>query len=307
MKQNQYPSEFDSERVGTYDARACAGGGFVWDAVLEYRGSKMMQFFLLIVTFAIAQLSPHDTLAQSSAPQLIPLNVSRPAPHVTITGSALRQPFEIMLDTGSWTTSFPESAVDASKREVIDNGPVNNGWGDECRLVKGQLAMIGTVGTKQKVYTVENMEFYEILETKKDGTKQFGHVIMGAFPSLAPGSGKPSFTFALAKTYSTADTFGYGFVSESPLVEGRALDVGEGWNKLNLSLLLGAGSQKTEGLNWRTNIPLAHKSLGFCPEMVPGFTIRVNISDSKPQAFVSQWNICAPIQAFSLRGACSKQ
>jgi putative acetyltransferase len=27
----------DAERVGSYDACAAAGGGFVWDAVLEYR------------------------------------------------------------------------------------------------------------------------------------------------------------------------------------------------------------------------------------------------------------------------------
>ena len=32
-----YPPVLDPERVGTYDAVAGAGGGFVWDAVLEYR------------------------------------------------------------------------------------------------------------------------------------------------------------------------------------------------------------------------------------------------------------------------------
>ncbi len=37
MDSNQYPAVVDPERVGTYDAHACAGGGFVWDAVLEYR------------------------------------------------------------------------------------------------------------------------------------------------------------------------------------------------------------------------------------------------------------------------------
>ncbi len=31
------PPVLDPERVGSYDAAACAGGGFVWDAVLEYR------------------------------------------------------------------------------------------------------------------------------------------------------------------------------------------------------------------------------------------------------------------------------
>ena len=37
MNQQQYPSVADPDLVGTYDARAGAGGGFVWDAVLEYR------------------------------------------------------------------------------------------------------------------------------------------------------------------------------------------------------------------------------------------------------------------------------
>lgn len=32
-----YPAVLDPERVGTYPASACAGGGYVWDAVLEYR------------------------------------------------------------------------------------------------------------------------------------------------------------------------------------------------------------------------------------------------------------------------------
>lgn len=32
-----YPDAIDPDRVGTYSASAHAGGGFVWDAVLEYR------------------------------------------------------------------------------------------------------------------------------------------------------------------------------------------------------------------------------------------------------------------------------
>lgn len=33
----EYPDALDPELVGTYSARTCAGGGYVWDAVLEYR------------------------------------------------------------------------------------------------------------------------------------------------------------------------------------------------------------------------------------------------------------------------------
>ena len=33
----QYPEVTDSNRVGSYDAKVYAGGGYVWDEVLEYR------------------------------------------------------------------------------------------------------------------------------------------------------------------------------------------------------------------------------------------------------------------------------
>ncbi len=37
MKAQQYPDAVDPGRVGEYPALAGAGGGFVWDEVLEYR------------------------------------------------------------------------------------------------------------------------------------------------------------------------------------------------------------------------------------------------------------------------------
>lgn len=37
MTSPQFPAVANPELVGTYDGRAFAGGGFVWDAVLEYR------------------------------------------------------------------------------------------------------------------------------------------------------------------------------------------------------------------------------------------------------------------------------
>jgi putative acetyltransferase len=36
-KSYDYPDVLDPGRVGTYPSRAKAGGGYVWDAVLEYR------------------------------------------------------------------------------------------------------------------------------------------------------------------------------------------------------------------------------------------------------------------------------
>jgi putative acetyltransferase len=37
MATSSYPDALDPEKVGTYPALAKAGGGYVWDAVLEYR------------------------------------------------------------------------------------------------------------------------------------------------------------------------------------------------------------------------------------------------------------------------------
>jgi hypothetical protein len=37
MRRKRFPRAIDPDRVGSYPALAKAGGGFVWDAVLEYR------------------------------------------------------------------------------------------------------------------------------------------------------------------------------------------------------------------------------------------------------------------------------
>jgi len=37
VSHSMYPKALEPDRVGTYAARAYSGGGFVWDAVLEYR------------------------------------------------------------------------------------------------------------------------------------------------------------------------------------------------------------------------------------------------------------------------------
>jgi len=37
VKASDYPTAVDPEKVGGYDALAGAGGGYVWDEVLEYR------------------------------------------------------------------------------------------------------------------------------------------------------------------------------------------------------------------------------------------------------------------------------
>jgi hypothetical protein len=37
MNDSRFPAVDDADRVGSYPAQAKAGGGYVWDAVLEYR------------------------------------------------------------------------------------------------------------------------------------------------------------------------------------------------------------------------------------------------------------------------------
>jgi putative acetyltransferase len=37
IKMSNYPEVKDPEKAGSYQAMAHAGGGYVWDAVLEYR------------------------------------------------------------------------------------------------------------------------------------------------------------------------------------------------------------------------------------------------------------------------------
>lgn len=60
-----YPDAFDPEKVGEYSASAHAGGGFVWDEVLEYRvwchtdGDD--DFVYAFATFAEAQQCFLDT------------------------------------------------------------------------------------------------------------------------------------------------------------------------------------------------------------------------------------------------------
>ena len=198
--------------------------------------------------------------------------------YARITGSAIKgsDPFTILFDTGSWTTSFPESAIDPAKRTVVNEGPVNNGWGDDCRLVKGQLAMVSEDG--QTTYTVDDFQFYEILEKKADGTPQSGRVIMGAFPSPQHSTKQPSFPYALAQKYSGDHGFGFGFVSEMPSSRASAPpNVGDGWSNMKLYLLLGADPALTRNLRWRSDIPLWASGLDFCPEAVPGFKLRIGV------------------------------
>lgn len=68
-----YPDAIDPRRVGTYSTFAKAGGGYVWDGVLEYRvwchperGAPAVQqgsdYYLAFATYAEAAAFSEDTL-----------------------------------------------------------------------------------------------------------------------------------------------------------------------------------------------------------------------------------------------------
>jgi len=100
LKGKRYPPAIDPDAVGTYPAVAGAGGGYVWDEVLEYRvwccpersapdecdGSD---YFRAFSTYEAA-LAFHKTTAGSSEPLALILqreHISEPEPghyeHVT--------------------------------------------------------------------------------------------------------------------------------------------------------------------------------------------------------------------------------
>lgn len=66
-----YPDACDPARVGSYPAAASTGGGYVWDAVLEYRVwfspareaddlADGNDYYLAFATFAEAQAASHQ-------------------------------------------------------------------------------------------------------------------------------------------------------------------------------------------------------------------------------------------------------
>jgi len=86
---------------------------------------------------------------------------------------------------------------------------------------------------------------------------------MGAFPSLEPGRRLPPFPYAIAEKYA-ANTMGYGIVSAAKVSSARE-DIGSQWDELKSYLQIGCPEAQADRLKWRTDIPLWHKELGFCP------------------------------------------
>lgn len=204
---------------------------------------------------------------------LIPLSSASYREHefvAKLTGSAIKgdEEYEIHFDTGSWTLSIPYDCLEKSKLTVVEQN-VKDSWGKPADKVKGEIALKSHDGNT--TYSIKDYVFFarkqdDGSDAPCDRSDKWGNSIMGAFPSAEPGTGLESLPYALAKKYSQEKKldFGIGIISQDD----------------KSYLLLGDDQKvKTYSLKWRTDIPNWHKdTIAFCPEAVPGFTIRLKFT-----------------------------
>ena len=190
---------------------------------------------------------------------------------VQVAGSAIKEStrkssYEVLFDTGSWTTSLPYDILDREKITVLE-ADVKDCWGSLSDKVKGQLALRSQDGKIQ--YAVDDYIFFAL---KKPGAR----VIMGAFPSELPWSSKlPSLPYAIALKYSPEGNVGLGIISDF-----TGSDLAAGWSEGKSYLKIGNDADFSSHLNWRNDIPLFHGRSGFQPEAVPGFTVTLSFPSS---------------------------
>ena len=194
---------------------------------------------------------------------------------VSLTGSAIdgpagTAPYEVLFDTGSWTTSLPYGILDKTKLTVLEKN-IKDGWGHPADKVKGQLILTSRDGKTK--YAIDDYVFFAL--KKPDGSdapddrkSKWSCAILGAFPSAAPwGQKLPSLPFAIAQKYSPKSDVGLGIISES------GADIAAEWDSCKAYLKIGTDPQLSARLNWRNDIPLFRGRSGFVPEAVPGFTV----------------------------------
>jgi hypothetical protein len=195
-------------------------------------------------------------------------------------GSAfsLNTPYEIVFDTGSWTTSIPGGALNFDKIKVLKEN-INDPWGNLADLVSGQLILESVDGTP---YELNDYVFYATKDktTKKylpdDRNSIYGNgtnSIFGAFPSIDPYTKLPSIPFALALKYAPTN-MGLGIISDC------YEDINKSWNSMKSYLQIGNDSKISDKLNFRTDIPNWRNQQEFHPEAVPGFKIKIRFSDT---------------------------
>ncbi|MCB0839313.1 MAG: hypothetical protein KDE26_04425 [Bacteroidetes bacterium] len=164
---------------------------------------------------------------------------------------------------------------------------VDNGWGVNSDLVVGSLALTSEDGT---VHTIDNYVFFA---TKPAPSSTKTASIMGAFPSYSPQNGFTPIPFKIAQKFQDENSKG---------------DINLGYGSLvyngKVYLVMGLSSQELNRLkfrtdipNWRTgsvpdpnNLPTLFKNAGlpapamptkidFCPEVTPGFKIKIGFND----------------------------
>lgn len=195
---------------------------------------------------------------------------------VSLTGSAIggpagMAPYEVLFDTGSWTTSLPYGILDKTKITVLEKN-IKDGWGHLADKVQGQLILASRDGKTK--YAIDDYVFFAL--KKPDGSdapddrkSKWSSAILGAFPSALPwGERLPSLPFAIAQKYSPPNEVGLGIISEA------GADIASDWGSGKAFLKIGNDPKISARLNWRNDIPLFHGRSGFVPEAVPGFTVR---------------------------------
>lgn len=206
---------------------------------------------------------------------------------IKLGGGAIKGDQEIPLhfDTGSWDVCIPERYVNDDNCKPVKDAPVYKPWGLDAVRMTGDFVVKSCDG--KTCYELKEFVFFKILdnEENKNVKSKLGYLtgIVGGFPSKAPLTNLPSFSYALAESCAAKQPkrFGFGIISQPPKSEvGAILGVAEGWSAFGSFLVVGAGLDILRHVTWRSDIPLWHKDLGFCPEAVPGFSAEVSIPNS---------------------------
>jgi hypothetical protein len=194
---------------------------------------------------------------------------------VSLTGSAIggpagTAPYEVLFDTGSWTTSLPYGILDKTKITVLEKN-IKDGWGNLADKVKGQLILTSRDGKTK--YAIDDYVFFALKKTDgsdapDDRKSKWSRAILGAFPSATPWGPKlPSLPYAIAQKYSPPNEVGLGIISAG------GSDIASDWDECKAYLKIGNDPKISARLNWRNDVPLFRGRSGFIPEAVPGFTV----------------------------------
>lgn len=187
--------------------------------------------------------------------QMIPLD---PDFNITVQGPAFgNTPQKILFDTGSWELCVPYNMVDRNNVRVIRSN-IENGWGEKCDQVMGDLEVLTTDGTP---YQLKRYTFFAAYDSN-------ARRIMGGFPS--PGV----FPYELAKAFPGRDAnrkgaVGFGIVSKA------IGDVNTDWGKFQPYLMFKPTPQVLKQLEWAMPIPAYQGSTTLNPHAVPGFNLAI--------------------------------